>query len=149
MSGAHFVLDHLGRDDSQAAFVPGNAWSFADDSIAATIAYLARLPKGPKVIWLGPYAEPRVNLREPHNFSPERLHFNPQSLDIYAHLDARLKQVASGQQGYSYVSSQDALRFGPDSLVQGDCLTFQDEDHLSACGEKLFGPVLAAALGLK
>ena len=149
MSGAHFVLDHMGRDDSQSAFVPGNAWSFADDSIAATIAYLARLPKGPKVIWLGPYAEARVNLKEPSNFSPERLHFNPQSLEIAARLDARLKQLSAGQHGYTYVSALDALKFNRDSLVQGDCLTFQDEDHLSACGEKLFGPVLAAALGLK
>jgi len=149
MSGAHFVLDYLGRNDNVAAFVPGNAWSYDDDAIAATSAYLHRFPKGLKVVWLGPYAEARLDLKEPRNFSVERLRFNPQSLDIFASLDARLRQVSSGQQGYTYVSALDALKFDGDSLAQGDCLTFQDYDHFSSCGEKLFGPVFAAALGLK
>lgn len=148
VSGSHLILDPAGRADSDAAFMPGLAPRFAQDDIASTVAYLSGLASGIDVVWLGPYAEARVNLADPLNFAPERLRFNPVSLQLFADLDRRLKAAAAGHPGFRYVSLVDAFRFGAGSLVIGDCLTFHDTDHLSSCGEALLAPLIERALAL-
>jgi hypothetical protein len=110
-------------------------------------AWLAKLPTSINIVWLGPYAEARINLRDPSNFNPDLLHFNTISLSLFTELDARLKQIAVEQHRFRYVSLVDALNFKEWQLVVGDCLTFTDMDHFSACGEKLYGPAIAKALG--
>lgn len=146
VSGSHLILDPDGRADSDAAFVPGLQPHFALDDIAKTIAYLSGLATDIDVVWLGPYAEARINLADPLNFAPRRLRFNPVSLQLFAALDERLKAQAAGRHGFRYVSLVDAFRFGADSLVIGDCLTFHDADHLSSCGEALLAPLVERAL---
>ena len=148
ISGSHLILDPSGRADSDAAFVPGAAPRFAQDDMAATIAYLSDLASGIDVVWLGPYAEARVNLADPLNFAPQRLRFNPRSLQLFAALDRRLKAATAGRPGFRYVSLVDAFGFGAGSLVIGDCLTFHDTDHLSSCGEALLAPLVERALAL-
>lgn len=149
IAGSHLILDTRGNDGQDEAFEPGHDWTISNDAIAATERYLAGLPAEIPVVWLGPFAEARVDLKEPANYSPERLRFSGTSLAIFAALDARLKAAASAQQRYSYVSLVGALDFGPDSLVEDGCLTFQDVDHFSACGEKRIGPLLMGLLSLK
>jgi hypothetical protein len=146
LSGSHLVLDQSGREDSADAFVPGAVTSIDQEAIDRIAAYLGRLADNVTVIWLGPYAEPRVDLGDPQNFAPAILKFRQPVLDLFGQLDLRLKAVAARDARISYVSLVDALRFAPSSLVEGDCLTFRDGDHFSACGERIFGPVIAQAL---
>jgi len=147
VSGSHYILDHRNEGYSDAAFIPGTKARIAESDIEATARYLGRFPEDLDVVWLGPFAEARVNLDNPENYSPERLRFNPVSLDRFRLLDARLKKVAAGQKAaFRYVSLFDALAFDKETLVQGDCLTFSDRDHLSPCGERLFAPTILEAL---
>jgi len=146
VSGSHYILDHRNEGDSDAAFVPGAPARFAEDNIVKTAQYLARLYEGLDVVWLGPFAEARVDLNNPENYSPDRLRFNPVSLVHFAALEAMLKAQAADQSAFRYISLFDALAFDGDTLVQQDCLTFWDVDHFSPCGERLFGPTIAAAL---
>ena len=146
VSGSHYLRDHRGEGDSDAAFLPDAALRIAMGDIAATSAYLARFPADMDVVWLGPFAEARVDLDNLENFHPDRLRFNPVSLRHFAALDAVLKAEAAGQSAYRYVSLVDALGFDGETLITGGCLTFWDVDHLSPCGERLFGPAIAAAL---
>jgi hypothetical protein len=143
VSGSHYILDHRNEGDSDAAFEPGTEGRIAEENVTLTSAYLAQLPEGLDVVWLGPFAEARVDLSNPGNYSTERLQFNPVALAHFDRLEARLKSEAEGQTAYRYLSLLDALDFGPDSLLQGDCLTFWDVDHFSPCGERLFGPTIA------
>lgn len=147
VSGSHYILDHRNEGDSDAAFLPGASLRIAEGNIVTTAQYLARLPEGLDIVWLGPFAEARVDLNNPENYSPERLRFNPVSLAHFATLEERLKAEAAGFTAFRYISLVDALAFDSDTLVQQDCLTFWDVDHFSPCGERLFGPVIAAALG--
>jgi len=147
VSGSHLLRDHTGREDRSAAFIEGNGTSIAEDHIHSIAAYLAGLPKSVPVYWLGPYAEARVNLEFPENFSPARLVFNRVSIDLFARLDAALKKASVGD-GFRFISLVDALRFNENSLLQGECMTFSDEDHFSDCGERLFGPAIADSLTL-
>jgi peptidoglycan/LPS O-acetylase OafA/YrhL len=146
VSGSHYLRDHRGEGDSDAAFLPGAPLRIAMDDIAATSAYLARFPATLDVVWLGPFAEARVDLDDLENYAPDRLRFNTVSLAHFAALDAVLKAEAAGQPAYRYISLVDALAFDTDTLVQDDCLTFWDVDHFSPCGERLFAPAIAAAL---
>jgi hypothetical protein len=143
VSGSHYILDHRNEGDSDAAFEPGTKARIAEENIALTSAYLARLPSDLDVLWLGPFAEARVDLNNPGNYSPERLRFNPVSLAHFEALEGRLQTEAEGQTAYRYLSLLEALDFDRDTLVQGDCLTFWDVDHFSPCGERLFGPIIA------
>jgi hypothetical protein len=140
------MLDHRGEGDSDAAFVPGEPLRIAEHNIDKTAAYLARFPAALDVVWLGPFAEARVDLDDLENYHPDRLRFNPVSLSHFDALDALLKANAAGHAAYRYISLVDALAFDEDTLVQEGCLTFWDVDHFSPCGERLFGPVIAAAL---
>lgn len=146
VSGSHYILDHRGEGDSDAAFVPGEALRIAEENIDKTAAYLARFPEALDVIWLGPFAEARVDLDDLENYHPDRLRFNPVSLSHFETLDAMLKAKAAGQSAYRYVSLNDALGFDETALIRDGCLTFWDVDHFSPCGERLFGPAVAAAL---
>lgn len=146
VSGSHYILDHRGEGDSDAAFVPGVPLRIAENNIDRTAAYLARFPAALDVVWLGPFAEGRVDLDDLENYPPDRLRFNPTSLAHFDALDALLKARAAGQSAYRYISLVDALAFDEEALIQEGCLTFWDVDHFSPCGERLFGPVIAAAL---
>lgn len=146
VSGSHYILDHRNEGDSDSAFLPGAPLRIAQDNIVKTAHYLARFPEGLDVVWLGPFAEARVDLNNPENYSPDRLRFNAVSLAHFAALDEMLKAKAASQPAYRYISLIDALAFDGDTLVQQECLTFWDVDHFSPCGERLFGPVIVAAL---
>jgi hypothetical protein len=146
VSGSHYILDHRGNEDSAAAFLAGNEVKFDRANVMKAAAYLEGLPTGPELVWLGPFAEARVDLTSPENFSPERLRFNSVSLSHFSALDTELKAWSSQHRGFRYISLIDALAFNTDTLVSGDCLTFADEDHFSRCGEELFGPYIADAL---
>ncbi len=146
VSGSHYILDHRNEGDSDAAFETGVRARFAQDNIAKTSEYLAKFHEELDVVWLGPFAEARLDLNNPENYSPDRLRFNPVALDHFSLLEDEIKALAADQSAYRYVSLFDALAFDADTLVQQDCLTFWDVDHLSPCGEHLFGPTIAAAL---
>ena len=135
-----------GEGDSDAAFVPGEPTRIAENNIEKTAQYLARLHPALDVVWLGPFAEARVDLSNPQNYAPGRLRFNPVALAHFETLEQRLKAEAQPPSTYRYVSLLDALGFDRDALVQQGCLTFRDVDHFSPCGERLFGPTIAATL---
>jgi hypothetical protein len=146
MSGSHLILDSLGRGDSNAAFAAPGAASFDEANIRAVIAWLGTLPKGPDIIWLGPFPEARVDLEDPANFSTERLRFNPVSLDLFARLDGLIALEAEKNPALRYESLVGRMGLDRHALVIGNCLTFSDTNHLSPCGEALFAPAIAGAL---
>ena len=146
VSGSHYILDHRNEGDSDAAFGRGTKTRISEQNIEKTAQYLATFHDTLDVVWLGPFAEARVNLDNPANYSPGVLRFNPVALDRFASLERILKSHAADQSAFRYVSLSDALAFDGDSLVKGDCLTFWDVDHFSPCGERLFGPTIVDAL---
>jgi hypothetical protein len=146
VSGSHYILDHRNEGDSDAAFGRGTQTRISEQNIEKTAQYLATFHDTLDVVWLGPFAEARVNLDNPENYNPGVLRFNPVALDRFASLERLLKSQSAGQSAFRYVSLSDALAFDGDSLVKGDCLTFWDVDHFSPCGERLFGPTVVDAL---
>ncbi len=146
VSGSHYIHDHRGEADSDLAFIDGKRTRIAIENISKTADYVVRLPVGLDVVWLGPFAEARVDLENPKNYSPGRLRFNPVSLELFDRLEEALKKEVESRAKIHYVSLVDALGFNTETLLHEGCITFSDGDHLSRCGKRLFGPKIADAL---
>jgi len=144
-SGSYFIADGDGRLDSDAAFIAPDAYTLKLEEAAAAMRYLDSLAEFVPTVWLGPFAEARVDLARPP--ADGLLRMNPVSLGAFAELDAALRSVATEREArWRYLSMLEVAPMDEDFLVQGDCLTFRDRDHLSPCGERLVAGPLARSL---
>jgi peptidoglycan/LPS O-acetylase OafA/YrhL len=146
-SGAHLMADAAGVEESRHLFEQGSEYRIDLDHIRWTIGYVKSLGALTKVIWLGPFAEARVNLRDLPELAKNGFQMNPVSLDRFKDLDARVaKEIFERAPNFRYLSIYDVLDISRHFLLTGDCLTFSDGDHFSVCGEKLLGERLKAFL---
>ena len=144
-SGSYFIADGDGRVDSDAAFTAPDAYSLALEEASAPMRYLDSLAELVPTVWLGPFAEARVDLARPPTSGLLRM--NPVALKAFADLDAALRSATDEREArWRYLSMLDIAPMDEDFLVQGECLTFRDRDHLSPCGEKLVAGPLARSL---
>jgi hypothetical protein len=101
------------------------------------------------VTWLGPFVEARVSFRDLDRFR-DGYFLNPRSLEVFGALEAELQGPANralrDSAGIEYVSLVDGLKITPDFLRQGECVTYQDVDHFSRCGEAIVGERLLPLL---
>lgn len=145
-SGSYFIADPQGKVDSGAAFAKPGSYTLRSDHADRAMSYLDRLAETVPTVWLGPFAEARVDLAKPAG-RDGALKMNEVALQAFGGLDRELQSVAQLQRPkWRYVSMLAIVPMDRDFLVQGDCLTFQDADHLSACGEGLVGERLARGL---
>lgn len=145
-SGSYFIADSRGHVDSSAAFAQPGGYSLRIDRTEPAMHYLDRLADIVPTVWLGPFTEARVALTKPVG-RDATLTMNPVSLEAFAALDQQLLHVSQTRQPkWRYVSMRELVLMDGKFLVQGDCLTFQDKDHLSSCGEELVGRPLADGL---
>jgi len=105
--------------------------------VNGTINYLKKFPE---VIWIGPQAEPRINLlmiNRQHSF-PKKFHSRQQNLQIQL-LDQDLRKRSTNM-GITYYSLEENIKYNfyEDYLHNGK-FTYSDEDHWSAYGEEYFG----------
>ncbi len=135
-SGAYYLRDANGKVDSRKAFTEGAAFLVADDNIAGAIRYLERLAQIVPVTWLGPFVEARLRFEDLEYFTSGLL-INETSLAHFSKLDQTLKERTGAGANFRYASLVDFLAIGRDSLRSGDCITYRDTDHFSACGEDL------------
>ncbi len=146
-SGSYFISDGRGRIDSDAAFSAPGAYTLALEAATAPMRYLDRLAEFVPTVWLGPFAEARVDLARPP--TDGLLRMNPVSLTAFAELDAALQSATDERKArWRYLSMLKVAPMDGDFLVQGECLTFKDRDHLSPCGEKLVAAPLARSLAM-
>lgn len=103
--------------------------------------YLKHLENKTKVIWMGPFVESRVNFNEFRQFVREKSISN-NALESFKWLDQSLKEITRHKH-IEYVSLVDLFEIKPDFLMIGSCITYNDADHFSACGED----ILAKKLG--
>jgi peptidoglycan/LPS O-acetylase OafA/YrhL len=122
--GSYFFIDH-------------DKYPLDQVLINGTINYLKKLPE---VIWIGPQAEPRINLLKINrqNSFPKKWHSLQQNLQIKL-LDKELRKKSSSM-GITYYSLEENIKYNfyEDFLHNGK-FTYSDEDHWSAYGEEYFG----------
>ncbi len=146
ISGSHLIIDHLGKEYLKNRVNLDETAIIDVKNIRGTADYLATLPKGPDIIWLGPYVDGGVDLDVPKNFNPALLKINPIAIKIFSNLDEKITEEMRNRSNVRYISLMDLLNFQSDSIVSKNCLIFHDNDHLSRCGQELFGPTISDAL---
>ncbi|HEY9280780.1 MAG TPA: acyltransferase family protein [Eoetvoesiella sp.] len=117
---------------------------------AQTVAgYLNELSKATKVVWLGPYIEPHVSFSNVTNLIESQFAVRPEISSTFTRLDSDLMDaLEQPEYSFEYVSLVENFKFGTAThLKMDDCITFHDSDHMSACGEKIFGERLKSLQG--
>lgn len=143
-SGAHLIKDQLGEVDSKLAFSEGAPFLFMSENANQIVDYLNEMSAHAKVIWMGPYAEARVDFQNAGILSGQLL-MRDKSLEQFQKLETELKRITDTPSSkFRYVSLADLLKFKPDFLRVGTCITFRDQDHFSRCGEDLVAEILRA-----
>lgn len=136
-SGSYFLKDLHGKVDSAKTFLPGASWVLDDENVDEADAYIEKLSAFGRVVWLGPFVESRVELNA-LGYLDGGLKIKSTSLSHFSRLDAYLKRmVGERKRSYTYMSLADFLAIDADFLRVGNCVTYRDADHFSACGEDL------------
>lgn len=144
-SGSYLVLDASGKPDQDRSFAEGERLRIDDAAIARVDAYLRELVAGGlQVSWLGPFPEPRRDMRDMRLALSER-GFSPQVAGIFLALESRIAAVATRPDaGYRYLPMLGRHLALGEPLWQEGCLMFRDKDHLSICGEQRIGTRMLA-----
>jgi len=111
-----------------------------EESVNETISYLSVLAKLTKVIWMGPQAEPGIDLRnlnilvsKHHQFNRESENHDIKSLDTFLQRKCEFSKV-------DYISKLDLQRFNfEEDYISDDEFTYSDKDHWSTFGETYYG----------
>jgi len=145
-SGSYLIRDQFGQVDSKYLFEPETPFALSEANAGKVEAYLDRLARYAKVKWFGPFVEGRVQLNN-YRILSMSMTVNPKSIEQFGRLDAALKaQSARPGRRYEYVSLVDLMQIRESSLFAGDCIIYNDTDHLSVCGEDLFARALVPQL---
>jgi peptidoglycan/LPS O-acetylase OafA/YrhL len=146
-SGSYLLEDRAGDVDSDRAFDDDAPYILADDggNLNDTVAYLMKLQRSVDTIWLGPFAEGRLDFRDLRVLK-HGPYIRERSLSHFQTLERDIQQRAADEAWtFRNVSLHDLLGLKRDSMLVGSCLLFRDTDHFSACGEELIAVRIRAA----
>jgi hypothetical protein len=139
-SGSYLLSEHAPRADSSEMSINDKRYEVDYESIRETSEYLSKLSEFTDVVWLGPFAESRVDFRDLKSFVLNGFKMNPAALKIFDNLDYELGNfLAEKKYAFKYVSLSKILEIDKNFLMFEECLTYRDRNHLSACGEKIVG----------
>lgn len=145
-AGFYLLRNTDGSDGGRKMFMREQLPQFPVDDVHAqkTLAYLGDLAKYVEVTWLGPYLELHFSRRQLFSLLRNGYEVREELISNYDRLDSELeKLVKESGKSIEYVSLLKQLVFGEKTkLVEGDCLTYRDGDHLSVCGEKAMGKLI-------
>jgi peptidoglycan/LPS O-acetylase OafA/YrhL len=145
-SGSYLLKDYKGRVDSDETFEKGRSYSIDYDNIRRVLDYLETLTASAEIIWLGPFAEARVNFSDYKNFL-NGYEMNDMALKAFSVLEKALASyVRQNARDIRYVSLENILSIDKNFLKIGDCLTYRNKDHFSACGESIVGARIKTAI---
>jgi peptidoglycan/LPS O-acetylase OafA/YrhL len=146
-SGSYLLKEYAFRVDSSKMFTNGKRYEVDYESIIKTSEYLSKLSELADVIWLGPFAEPRVDFKDLKSFVSNGFKMNKAVLKIFDNLDYELgKFLTEKKYPFKYLSLSEILAIDQNFLLLNDCLTYRDRNHLSACGEKIVGEKIKSRL---
>lgn len=127
-------------------------WSPNGEALIATEHYLAQLAASRiPVLWLGAWIEPRLSGHTLRKYAMRcdmsQARIMPNVTAVYVALDRALAQWPLAEQGITYVSYINAVRFDErQDLYDCQQVYWRDGDHWSPAGEQRFGARVVAAL---
>ena len=138
-SGSYLIKDENMRVDSNLAFKKNKSFSIAIDEIKITIDYLQELRSQSSVVWLGPYIESRIDLKDRRNWR-NNLTISEQIFQRFGELDSYLRKNVNPQPtelfDFKYISLINDFKITTNDVILGNCILYNDTDHFTECGEK-------------
>ena len=110
------------------------------------LKYLNLINSNVKVIWLASWIEPRYPMHNPRKivkYGIDNLDYIPNVVKMFSNIDQEIDNAIydSGSE-VAYIKLFDnRSKSNFLSLIENNCVTFNDKDHLSSCGEKIAGPI--------
>jgi len=126
----------------------GHRYEFDAERSRRIADYLNGLSALARVVWLGPYVEPQIDVSDIRALRRANFRIDERVIAAFEGLDAQIERsVDLRSDRFRYVSLSRLLRIEPDTLLTGDCLAYRDPDHFSTCGELLMGRRMKRGLG--
>ena len=142
-SGSYLLQDENSIFDSSQIFKSGEQFTVSEPRILGVANYLNVLSRFSNVIWLGPFAEARINAT-PLEVGLTNRKLNSNSIRIFNILEKRIDDVLkSSFMDFRYVPLSGKLYSTWYLRNENGCVQFRDKDHWSLCGEKHFASGLA------
>ncbi len=112
------------------------------DRIKKTIDYFQNVTNNINVVWLSSWTEalyPMHNPRKVAKYTDGDIDYIPTALESFGLLEDSIKNILKQQKSkIIFVSLFDAVnKKSLIPLINNDCVTFNDTNHLSTCGEKV------------
>jgi len=153
--GSYFIQtkngDNLNHVDIDY-IINGGSLSIDKERIKANLDYLDSLSEHLDVIWLASWVEPRYPLHSPRkaaSYGLENINFHPEIIKKFNEIDAyAMNYIKEKNLQVHYVTLFDYEK-GRNwiNIFTNNCVTFNDKDHLSECGEKIATPYFESKLG--
>jgi hypothetical protein len=133
------------RKDSIPLYSPNKAF------IERVVEYLNGIAKHVKVVWVGGWIEPHLNVNQLKKYAMRceilNVPIHKNTLATFLQLDSYLKERIKRESRIVYLSSIDAISFDVTTyLYDCDAVFWTDGDHWSKMGEKRFGIKIMDAL---
>ncbi len=142
-SGSYLLKDTNGKVDSNLIFEDKSPFLFHTKNYNDIVNYINLMASFSSVHWWGPFAQARVNFNDFRTLKNDLL-VSSNSINQLTKLDLYLKDLNSQYPFFSYFSLIDALDIGENFLIIDSCITFNDTDHFSACGETIVAQKLSS-----
>ena len=110
------------------------------------LKYLNLINSNVKVIWLASWIEPRYPIHNPRKivkYGIDNLDYIPNVVKMFSNIDQEIDNaIYDSESEVAYIKLFDnRSKSNFLSLIENNCVTFNDKDHLSSCGEKIAGPI--------
>lgn len=143
-SGSYLIQDKYGQVDSALSFEKNSPYIFHTKNFDEILKYIKYISMYSPVHWWGPFVEARVNFNDYRNLQ-KNISISEVSIEHFNTLDENLKGKAKEYNYVNYFSMIDALNIDESFLIINSCITYNDADHFSICGENLAAEKLVAS----
>jgi hypothetical protein len=148
--GSYFLMDE-DKDTlnhKSVSYVSTHDMSVSRERISNILKYFDEISQNIPVIWLASWIEPRYSMNNPRKvarYGIDTLDYIPNVINMFDQVDQEIdQQISSHNNNIKYIKLYDRdTKKNFISIIENDCVAFNDKDHLSRCGEKIAGPIFS------
>jgi len=145
--GAYFInsADKKDMHDIGIGPIKNTKLYINNPRIFQTIDYFEKFQKNIRVVWVGAWTEPLYPMHNPRKVSKYtngKIDYIDNVSNAFKALDHRIVDILKTKQSSIIYIPLHEKRSGFIPIVLENCITFNDTNHLSSCGEKIAAPII-------
>jgi len=145
--GAYFInsADKKDMHDIGIGPIKNTKLYINNPRIFQTIDYFEKFQKNIRVVWVGAWTEPLYPMHNPRKVSKYtngKIDYIDNVSNAFKALDHRIVDILKTKQSSIIYIPLHEKRSGFIPIFLENCITFNDTNHLSSCGEKIAAPII-------